>query len=148
MAKVRTISLASMGLIFAALSIWASASITCAQSESARPRPLDLSALGRVRATLEYPITRRSERSEWTPPGGWSLFATGWGHSVDLSGSNSWGTDPLARPGELEVGAGWREQGLSATIGFVRPNFGAHPYYPHSVAPDGLVGLSISFGTR
>jgi hypothetical protein len=95
-----------------------------------------------------YTVSPHADTNRWSPTG-WGLSATALGRSTDLWNWNGVSEDPNARPGELEAGLGWHGRDLSFMAGYARPDFGASAVHlPHSLRPQGLVGLSVELRTH
>lgn len=77
---------------------------------------------------------------------GWGLFVTARGHSMDLAANSSWTSDANVRGGEFQVGLGWRQDNMSAMVGYVESSARA-PYGPVSHSPRGVIGLSFALHT-
>lgn len=74
---------------------------------------------------------------------GWGLYVTAHGRSTNLAAQSSWTTDANVRPGEIQVGLGWRQENMSAMVGYVEPDIAGRAGDPMNRKSKGLVGLSV-----
>jgi len=87
-------------------------------------------------------------------PNGWGFHATLQGRTMNLAARDQgWAPDPLAQPGDMAAGFGWRGRSASAMLGYSQYEIGPH-YDPRArpredfanqgqPAHTGVLGLSF-----